>query len=64
MFQGVYNGNQKHEADLNHVLDRAWSTGMDKIILTVGTVNEAEAAFKIAKEDGKRYLIDILLKDT
>lgn len=53
MFQGVYGRSQKHEADLNHVLDRSWDIGMEKIILTVGTVGEAEHALDIARMDGK-----------
>lgn len=53
MFSGIYNGSQKHPADLDIVLDRSWSTGLDKIIITVGTINEVDKAAEIASKDGK-----------
>lgn len=52
MFQGRYNNDQKHPADYEHVLNRAWNAGLDKIIITVGTINEADEALKFASEDG------------
>lgn len=56
MFQGIYNGTQKHVADLDVVLNRAWTTGMEKIIITVGTVADAKEAIDIAQKDGEfRY---------
>lgn len=59
MFQGFYGGKQKHEADLKFVLDRAWNIGMDKMILTVGTVNEAQSALNIAKTDGISIFLEL-----
>lgn len=53
MFQGMYNNSRKHPADYKNVLQRAWQSGMDKIILTVGTITEADEALKFASEDGK-----------
>jgi len=53
MFQGMYNSSVKHPADYNTVLQRAWQSGMDKIILTVGTINEADEAIRFASEDSK-----------
>lgn len=53
MFQGMYNNSLKHPADYKNVLQRAWQSGMDKIILTVGTITEADEALKFASEDGK-----------
>lgn len=52
MFQGMYNNSVKHPVDYKNVLQRAWQSGMDKIILTVGTVTEADEALKFASEDG------------
>lgn len=52
MFRGVYGSSQKHEADLNHVLDRAWDIGMEKIIVTVGTLNESKEALELVSKDG------------
>lgn len=55
MYQGKYNGHQKHPADLEHVVQRAWKSGLDKIIVTVGTLNEYPAALDIVAKDGKNY---------
>lgn len=52
MFQGVYNGSQKHPNDLDIVLNRSWSNGLAKIIITVGTITDTEDAAKIAQKDG------------
>lgn len=54
MFQGIYNGSQKHPNDLDIILDRSWANGLDKIIITVGTINDTEDAVKIAQKDGMR----------
>lgn len=59
MFQGIYNGSQKHVADLDVVLDRAWTTGLEKIIITVGTVADSKEAIEIAQKDGECRLISI-----
>lgn len=53
MFRGRYNGSQKHPADYAHVMQRAWDAGLQKIIITVGTMKEADAALGLASEDGK-----------
>lgn len=54
MFAGLYNGQQKHPNDLDTVLDRAWHSGMDKMIITVGTINEAPHAIELAAKDGEQ----------
>lgn len=61
MFQGIYNGSQKHPSDLDVVLERSWITGLDKIIITVGTIADANDANAIAQKDGKRNEICIYL---
>lgn len=53
MFEGIYNGSQKHPNDLDVVLDRSWQTGLQKIIITVGTIKDSDAAAKLAAKDGK-----------
>mmetsp|Transcript_53739 Transcript_53739/g.78489 ORF Transcript_53739/g.78489 Transcript_53739/m.78489 type:complete len:104 (-) Transcript_53739:399-710(-) len=55
MFQGIYHGSRKHEADLGAVLDRAWSNGVEKIIITAGTLGEARAALRLARTDPRLY---------
>lgn len=52
MFQGIYNRSQKHPNDLDIVLDRSWSNGLDKIIITVGTIDDVKEAAEIADKDG------------
>lgn len=33
MFKGIYNGKQYHKADIAAVLSRAWSAGVERIIV-------------------------------
>lgn len=56
MFQGIYNGNQKHPSDYADVLNRAWATGLDKLIITVGTIDEADEAINFAGKDERIYI--------
>jgi len=44
MFLGVYHEKQKHEADLQLVLERAAAQGVEAIIVTAGSLVDAEAA--------------------
>lgn len=53
VFEGIYSGTRKHENDRSQVLDRAWQIGVQKIILTVGTIFDCAPAFKIASNDGE-----------
>lgn len=57
MFQGIYNGSQKHPNDLDIILERSWNSGLDKIIITVGTITDTDDAVNIAKKDGISHLI-------
>lgn len=52
MFHGIYNGSQKHPDDLDIVLQRSWSNGLQKIIVTVGCLNDTEEAAHITDGDG------------
>ncbi|KAN0031315.1 hypothetical protein ACTA71_010404 [Dictyostelium dimigraforme] len=51
MFIGQYNNNGKqyHEADLKQVLERAWSIGMEKIIITSGRLSEVKESLELIK---------------
>lgn len=61
MYQGIYNGSQKHEPDLDKVLERSWSNNISKIIITAGNIEESKKALELAKTDGKnRLLLDKL----
>lgn len=52
MFQGIYNGSQKHPDDLDIVLERSWNSGVEKIIVTVGCINDHADAVKLVQKDG------------
>ncbi|ETO10187.1 hypothetical protein RFI_27190, partial [Reticulomyxa filosa] len=60
MFQGVYNKHEKHSPDLAHVLTRAWSQGLQKIIVTAGSLSEAQEALKLVRF-GSNKLYDFSL---
>lgn len=53
MYQGVYNGSKKHEPDLIPVLKRSWEAGLEKLIITGGSVEESKKAIELANSDGK-----------
>lgn len=55
MFQGIYGNSQKHQSDLDIVLKRSWDYDLNKIIITVGTLNEADAALELAAKDERLF---------
>jgi TatD DNase family protein len=52
MYQGIYNGLQKHQPDLDKVLERSWNNNLSKIIITAGNLEDSKKALEIAKTDG------------
>lgn len=50
MYSGEYNGKVKHEADLDHVLERAAQNGLEKIIITSGDVETLERSISLIKK--------------
>lgn len=50
MFRGVYGGTTKHPDDFDQILSRSWDIGMEKIILTVGTLSEINEAVELTKK--------------
>ena len=52
MYLGEYHGSKKHEPDLEEVLDRSWKNGLDKIMITGGSLEESKRAIEMAKSDG------------
>ena len=60
MYQGSYRGKQRHDADLDLVLQRAWENNLDRIIITAGTLEESQKALELAKSD-TRLLIFLFL---
>lgn len=56
MYEGIYNGSKKHETDLLHVLKRSWQAGLQKIIITGGSLTESEKSLELANRDGKKVI--------
>lgn len=52
MYKGIYHGSKKHEDDLEAVLERAWNIGMQKIIITGGSLEESKEALQLANSHG------------
>ncbi|XP_063540340.1 deoxyribonuclease TATDN1 [Cydia strobilella] len=55
MYQGVYHGSKKHEPDLDKVLARAWAGGMDKMIITGGSVTDSKKAIELSQRDSRLF---------
>ena len=47
MFQGSYHGKPRHESDLAAVLERGRAAGVEKIMLTAGTLEEAKSSLEM-----------------
>nr|XP_027084935.1 putative deoxyribonuclease TATDN1 isoform X2 [Coffea arabica] len=60
MFKGIYNGKKYHVADIVAVLSRAWSVGVDRIIVTGGFLEESKEALAIAETDARLFcMVDV-----
>ncbi|CAM9227939.1 unnamed protein product [Chrysoparadoxa australica] len=55
MFQGLYHGKQKHDPDLHQVLDRAWEHGLEKVIITAGSLEDAHDSLQLARSHPALY---------
>lgn len=62
MYQGVYHGNKKHEADLDLVLKRAWEAGLSKMIITGTSLSDSKTALELAKTN-RKWRQDIVISD-
>lgn len=51
MFQGIYRSKQVHPPDLGAVLARAKSAGVERIIVTAGSLKDAQEALQLVKTD-------------
>ena len=51
MYQGTYGDKQYHEPDLAAVLERSWAAGVERIIVTGGTLEGSRAALALARTD-------------
>ena len=48
-YQGIYNKKYMHQEDVLHVISRAKSYGVEKLLLAGGNLKESQKAFNIAK---------------
>lgn len=53
MFRGEYRSKQVHEPDVDAVLNRAWTSGLNRIIVTAGTRSQALEAKKFCMKDDR-----------
>ncbi|CAN0847591.1 Deoxyribonuclease TATDN1 [Linum grandiflorum] len=58
MFSGMYHGKQCHVADIPTVLNRAWSSGVERIIVTGGSLEASKKALEI-DETGERLFCTV-----
>lgn len=55
MFKGIYRGKTVHQSDFKQVLDRAFSDGMQKIIVTAGSKDDIIEALELVKNNDKLF---------
>ncbi|GIL53311.1 hypothetical protein Vafri_8943 [Volvox africanus] len=55
MYDGRYNDKQYHPPDLTSVLNRAWAAGLQRLIITAGSLTEARKALALAKTDDRLF---------
>ncbi|GLV40623.1 uncharacterized protein CBL_04426 [Carabus blaptoides fortunei] len=55
MYSGIYNGSTKHPNDLINVLKRSWDSGLQKIIITGGSLSESRSALDLAGTDARLF---------
>lgn len=55
MFKGIYNSSQKHQDDFHQMLSRAKRHGVEKIIITGGSLEDSKQALDIAKLDSNLF---------
>ncbi|XP_064486899.1 deoxyribonuclease TATDN1-like [Ornithodoros turicata] len=55
MFRGLYNGSQKHVDDLQEVLKRASANGVQRILVTGGSLEDSQQALTLAQTNDMLY---------
>lgn len=50
MFKGIYHNSQKHKDDFQPMLDRARLAGVEKIIITGGSLEDSRKALELARQ--------------
>lgn len=54
-YRGEYRGQQRHQDDIHEVMKRAQEVGVNRIILTAGTLQESREAVQQARRWNKEY---------
>uniref|UniRef100_A0A6G1SFW6 Deoxyribonuclease TATDN1 n=1 Tax=Aceria tosichella TaxID=561515 RepID=A0A6G1SFW6_9ACAR len=49
MFRGIYHGSRKHDDDFSDMMNRAKDNGVEKIIVTGGSLEDSKAALELAQ---------------
>ncbi|XP_069674396.1 deoxyribonuclease TATDN1 isoform X2 [Periplaneta americana] len=49
LYKGIYHGIKRHEPDVQAILERAWSVGMQKMIITGGSLEDSREALHLAE---------------
>ena len=55
MFRGVYREKQKHDDDLDAVLERGWKVGLDKVMVTAGCLADIVEAKTLCEKDDRLF---------
>ena len=55
MFQGIYRDKRKHDDDFNDVLKRATAVGVEKMIVTGGSLSDSKNAIDLCKYNDNLY---------
>ncbi|KAK9881417.1 hypothetical protein WA026_016307 [Henosepilachna vigintioctopunctata] len=55
MYAGIYNNTLKHPNDLEYVLQRSWKAGLEKIIITGGSLSESQKALNLARTNDRLF---------
>ena len=57
MYQGEYHGSKKHEPDLEQVIERSWKHGLDKLMVTGGSLTESQKTLEICAKHGISFYL-------